>query len=248
VKSGGNGTAAAVFLALDRLPYAQESTRAMNLEFLPRGAGERLAFERLKGRGPEVVWLGGFNSDMTGTKAEALADWAAQTGRAYTRFDYFGHGASSGDFADGTITRWREDTLAVIDELTAGPLILVGSSMGAWLACLTALSRPDRIQGLILIAPAADFTSKLADPAIMSPALMEDGARWTIMDAEIPITAPVRILQGAQDESVPWRHALALAEAITTPDLIFTLIRNGDHRLSRPQDIARLIQAIEELE
>lgn len=239
---------------------------------LERADGGCLAYRRIEGAGPTVVWLGGFHSDMTGTKAQALADWARASGRAFLRFDYFGHGASSGDFAEGTITRWREDCLAVIDELTAGPLILAGSSMGGWLACLAALSRPERIAGLVLIAPAADFTDKLIVPALdeaalraietqgswtrpsdygeegypITRALIEDGARWSILPGPVGITAPVRILQGGRDPDVPWRHALDLAQAITAGDLVFTLIADGDHRLSRPQDLQRLIGAVEE--
>lgn len=240
---------------------------------LPTSDGGFLAFRTVAGNAPHVVWLGGFHSDMTGTKAQSLAAWARDRGRAFARFDYFGHGASSGDFCDGTITRWREDALAVIDELTDGPLILVGSSMGGWIACLAALSRPERIKALVLVAPAADFTQKLIEPTLtdaarqairetgactrpsdygdegcpITRALLEDGARWSILGAPIAITAPVRILQGGRDPDVPWRHALDLAQAITGDDVVFTLIRDGDHRLSRPQDLARLIAAVEEV-
>src|SRR3954452_6150417 len=143
--------------------------RAMSEEagFLPRADGERIAWRRVAGGGPTVVWLGGFRSDMTGTKAEALADWARGQGRAYVRFDYLGHGASTGDFgAKGTITRWREDALAVLDELVEGPAVLVGSSMGGWIACLAAMARPDRVAAMVLVAPAPDFTEKLMTPGI----------------------------------------------------------------------------------
>src|ERR1700761_3242673 len=134
---------------------------------LDRGDGEQIAWRRVAGNGPAVVWLGGFRSDMTGTKAEALADWAAAHGRAYVRFDYLGHGDSSGDFqAKGTITRWREDALAVLDALVAGPAVLVGSSMGGWLACLVAMAKPAKVAAMVLVAPAADFTSKLMAPEI----------------------------------------------------------------------------------
>jgi hypothetical protein len=234
--------------------------------------GERLAWRRVGGAGPTVVWLGGFHSDMAGTKAQALADWAMECGRAYLRFDYFGHGESSGDFRQGTITRWRADVLAAIDELTEGPLILVGSSMGGWLACLAAMARPQRMAGMVLIAPAADFTERLIWPSLdaearqaiktdgfwMRPSayedpypitreLIEDGARWSILPGPLGIVAPVRVLQGGADPDVPWRHALALVEAIEGEDVVFTLIRDGDHRLSRPQDLARLIAAVEEV-
>ncbi len=228
-----------------------------------------LAFRRVAGAGPTVVWLGGYRSDMTGTKAQALADWAQANGRAYLRFDFTAHGETPGDFdRDGTITRWREDALAVIDRLTEGPLVLVGSSMGGWIATLAALARPERIAGLVLVAPAPDFTSALVDPAMTSEqrgaldrdgaletadgarysrALMEDGARWTLLPGPVEVRAPVRILQGGRDEAVPWRHALAFAEALSGPDVVFTLVRDGDHRLSRPQDIDRLIATVEEL-
>jgi pimeloyl-ACP methyl ester carboxylesterase len=241
--------------------------------FLDRPDGARLAWRMVEGAGPTVVWLGGFNSDMTGTKAEALAEWAAANGRGYVRFDYFGHGVSTGDFADGTISRWRDDAIAVLNELTAGDLVLVGSSMGGWIACLAALAAPKRVKAMVLIAPAPDFTEKLMTPEIppeghaalaadgvwMRPseygepypitrALLDDGARWSILGEEaIPITVPVRILQGGEDPDVPWRHALELAHALKSDDVVFTLIKDGDHRLSRPQDIARLIAAVEEV-
>jgi pimeloyl-ACP methyl ester carboxylesterase len=240
---------------------------------LARPDGERLAWRRVAGTAPTVVWLSGYRSDMTGTKAEALADWAKAHGRGCVRFDYLGHGESSGDFVrDGSITRWREDALAVIDELTEGPLVLVGSSMGGWIACLAAMARPQRIQGMVLIAPAPDFTSKLmplaippegqaairehgvwmqpseyGDPNPITRTLLEDGARWSILDAPVPIEAPVRILQGGADPDVPWRHALELAQALKSDDVVFTLIKDGDHRLSRPQDIARLLAAVGEV-
>ena len=241
--------------------------------FLARPEGERLAWRRVAGQGPTVVWLSGYRSDMAGTKAEAIAEWAQAKGRSYVRFDYFGHGESSGDFvAGGCITRWREDALAVIDELTEGPLVLVGSSMGGWIACLAALARPERIAGMALIAPAPDFATRLmpleippeghqaiaetgvwmqpseyGDPNPITAKLLEDGARWSILDAPVPVTAPVRILQGGADPDVPWRHALELAQALKGDDVVFTLIKDGDHRLSRPQDIARILAALDEL-
>ena len=239
---------------------------------LARPDGERLAWRRVAGEGPTVVWLGGFRSDMTGTKAEALAEWAKAAGRGYLRFDYFAHGESSGDFLQGSITRWREDALAVIDEMTKGPLVLVGSSMGGWISCLAAMARPERLHALALVAPAPDFTSKLmplaippegmaairetgvwlqpseyGEPNPITLTLLDDGARWSILDAPVPITAPVRILQGGEDPDVPWRHALELAGALKSTDVVFTLIKDGDHRLSRPQDIARLVAAVSEV-
>jgi len=238
---------------------------------LDRGDSQSLAWRKVEGAGPTVVWLGGFNSDMTGTKAQALAEWAGEQGRAYVRFDYYGHGVSSGEFAKGTITRWREDALSIVDRLTEGPLVLIGSSMGGWLACLTALARAKRVVGMVLIAPAADFTERLMRPSLppealhdlethgvwlrpseyglypISRTLLEDGARWSILGQPIGIDVPVRVLQGGADADVPWRHALELAEAIEGEDVVFSLIKDGDHRLSRPQDIERLIAAVEEV-
>lgn len=235
--------------------------------------GARIAWRHVQGEGPTLLWLGGFHSAMAAAKADALAAWAAATRRDFLRFDYFGHGASDGDFADGTVTRWRGDALAVIAALTEGPLVLVGSSMGAWLACLVAAALPQRVQALVLIAPAADFTEKLLAPSLsgaartaiardgrwirpsaydaegypITAALLEDGARWSILPGPVPVSAPVRILQGGADPDVPWRHALELAQALSAEDVVFTLIRDGDHRLSRPQDLARLIAAVEEV-
>ena len=235
--------------------------------------GETLAWRRIDGRGPCVVWLGGFRSDMAGTKAQALADWALARGRAFLRFDYFGHGESSGDFLKGSITRWREDVLNVIDGLTEEPLVLVGSSMGGWLSLLAALARPQRVRAMVLVAPAPDFTEALMKPAFspealaalerdwvwMEPSeydpvgypitrlLIEDGARWSVLPGPLAFDGPVRILQGAKDESVPWAHAHELVDALESADIVFTLVKDGDHRLSRPQDVARLIAAVEDV-
>jgi len=235
--------------------------------------GARLSWRRVSGRGPTLVWLGGFRSDMSGTKAETLAAWAAAHGRDFLRFDYFGHGQSDGDFELGTITHWRADVLAVLDHLTQGTAVLVGSSMGGWLGCLAALARPERISGLLLIAPAVDFTERLLAPELTREArealardgvwrrpspfdpvgyaitrrLLEDGARWSILPGPISIEAPVRILQGVADAEVPWRHALDLALALKGQDVVFSLIRDGDHRLSRPQDLDRLTAFAAEL-
>jgi pimeloyl-ACP methyl ester carboxylesterase len=242
-------------------------------QYLPRAGGERLAWRRIEGQGPAFVWLGGFRADMTGTKAQTLADWAVRRGRAFLRFDYYAHGASSGDFTLGTITRWREDVLAVIDSLTEGPLVLAGSSMGGWLACLAAAARPERVAGLVLIAPAPDFTETLMKPSLppeavraldrhglwiapgepgeggypITRALLEDGARWSILPGPVPIRCPVRVLQGGKDTAVPWTHALELAQAIESEDVVFTLVKDGDHRLSRPRDLRRMIATLEEL-
>ncbi|MDJ0919794.1 MAG: alpha/beta hydrolase [Henriciella sp.] len=218
------------------------------------------------------VWLSGFMSDMSGTKVTELESWAIEKGYGFLAFDYSGHGRSSGDFKDGTISTWREDALAVIEAKTEGPLVLVGSSMGGWMALLSALAMPERVHGLVLIAPAPDFTEKLmwpdfshaqkaeileqgltlrpseyGDPYPISRDLIEDGRRWTLLDAQIAFSGPVRILQGQQDEDVPWQHAQLLVDTMASEDLVFTLIKDGDHRLSRPQDIRRLKSTCEEI-
>lgn len=235
--------------------------------------GLRLAFQRQTGAAPAFVWLGGFKSDMTGAKAQALADWAAARGQAFLRFDYSGHGVSEGRFADGTISAWLGDALALIDAQTEGKLVLVGSSMGGWLALLAARARPARMGGLILIAPAADMTERLMwasfddsvrreiletgqwarpsaydpEPYLITRALIEDGRRHLLMDDPITLACPVRILQGGADPDVPEAHVRALAALIASPDLSFTLIADGDHRLSRPQDIATLTALADQL-
>lgn len=232
---------------------------------LERDGGATLAWRRTAGAGPTVVWMGGYRSDMTGTKAEALSAWAREAGRAFLRFDWTGHGESGGAFEASTISTWRRDALDVLDGLVEGPAVPVGSSMGGWVASLAALARPERIAGLVLVAPAPDFTSALLAPR-MSPAdraalardgvwtdaegqtysaaLMEDGARWTLLPGPVEVRAPVRILQGGRDEAVPWRHALAFAESLAGDDVVFTLVRDGDHRLSRPGDVARLLDTV----
>ncbi len=213
------------------------------------------------------VWLSGFNSDMSGTKALRMAAWAEAHEQGYLAFDYSGHGRSDGRFEDGTISMWREDALAAIDS-SAGPLVLIGSSMGGWIALLAALARPERVKALVLIAPAPDFTSALlwpelsaeaqseimtrgqwlrpsayGDPYPITRALIEDGARWTLLGKPITFEGPVHILQGMADPDVPWRHALALCDALTTTRLTLTLIKDGDHRLSREEDLTRLEDA-----
>jgi pimeloyl-ACP methyl ester carboxylesterase len=235
-----------------------------------REDGETIAYLRRGGKSPGVLWLGGFRSDMTGTKAQALDRWAEACGRAYLRFDYSGHGASSGEFRNGTITRWRDDALAVLDRLCDGPQVLVGSSMGAWIALLTASARLEKVAALLLIAPAADFTEALMwermTPAIrreimergewlrpssygdgpypITRALIEDGRRHLLLDAPILIDCPVHIIQGMQDPDVPWQHALKLVEKLSGNPVI-TLIKEGDHRLSTSADIARITDALD---
>jgi pimeloyl-ACP methyl ester carboxylesterase len=242
------------------------------MERLKREDAETIAYLARGGKPPGLVWLGGFKSDMAGTKAQALGEWAMREGRALLRFDYFGHGQSSGDFRAGTISRWKADVLAALDTLTIGPQVLIGSSMGGWLALLAALARPERVAGLLLLAPAADFTEDLmwahlpeeAKRAIMDkgewlwPAghdeepypitrkLIEDGRKHLILNAPIELRVPVRILQGMQDPDVPWMHAVKIVERIEG-DVTLTLIKNGDHRLSNPPDLMRMFAALEAL-
>jgi pimeloyl-ACP methyl ester carboxylesterase len=240
---------------------------------LTRPQGATIAYHRLPGRLPGIVFLGGFRSDMTGTKALFLEDYCRQRGRAYARFDYFAHGQSSGDFADGTISRWRDDAVAVIDSLTEGPQILIGSSMGGWIMVLAALARPERVAALVGIAAAPDFTTDLLpqrlsaaqqqelaergslvlpsayDPAgyLYTKALVDDGNRNLVLRNEIKLRCPVRLLHGMADESVPWRQSLKLTERLASADAVVTLIKDGDHRLSRDADLARLARALDEL-
>lgn len=246
----------------------------MTTEYFTSPEGRRLAFRRtpLAAGRATFVWLSGFKSDMSGGKALAVEAWAAAQSCGALLFDYSGHGASDGRFEDGTVSAWRADALAAIDALTQGPLILVGSSMGGWMALLAALARPERVRGLVLIAPAPDFTETLmwpeftpaqqaeimdegftlrpsgyGEPYPVTRALIEDGRQWCVLDKDIAFNGPVRILQGMQDADVPWGHALALAAALTTPDLVLQLIKDGDHRLSREEDIARLLAACGEV-
>ena len=238
---------------------------------LMRPDGERLAWRRVEGRGPTVVWVGGFRSDMTGTKAQALADAAMGRGWDFLRYDHFAHGASSGDWRQATIGRWREDLIAVIDELVDGPVVLVGSSMGGWVSLLAALARPARLHALVLIAPAPDFTERLMWPSLpdetrqtiqrdgeamvadhdglppypLTRGFFDEARGWSVLDDAIRLPAPVHVLQGMEDESVPWRHAMELVERLETPETSVTLIKGGDHRLSGPRDIDRLLAAVE---
>lgn len=246
----------------------------MNLSFFTSSCGHSLAFRHQapQGGSPTLVWLSGFKSDMNGTKVLALERWAADVGHGFLAFDYSGHGASGGAFDEGSISQWRQDTLDAIDDLSIGPLVLVGSSMGGWLALLAALARPARIAGIALVAPAPDFTEKLMwasmpaearaeileqgytlrpseydPPYRITRALIEDGRRWQLLDAPLEIACPVRILQGMCDDDVPWQHAQRLLAALTTADVTLTLIKDGDHRLSRESDILRLQRCCEEL-
>jgi pimeloyl-ACP methyl ester carboxylesterase len=246
-------------------------------EGLPRAIAYRRVAARDTSR-PGLVWLGGFRSDMLATKASALDDHARATGRAMLRFDYSGHGESGGRFEEGTISRWLAESLAVLRALTAGPQILIGSSMGGWLALLAARAlqaagEGDRLAGLVLIAPAVDFTEALLwagldadaratimrdgvwrrpsayapEPVPITRGLIEDARAHLMLDGTIRAHAPIHILQGMMDPDVPWRHALRLVEHLAGDPVAVTLIKDGDHRLSRPEDIARLVAAVDGL-
>jgi len=251
-----------------------QTSRASEMpEFLAREGGERIAYFRRAGRAPGVVFLGGFMSDMTGTKAQALDRYCGERGQAFLRFDYFGHGASSGEFKDGTVGRWKADALAALDALTEGPQVLVGSSLGGWIMLLVALARPERVKALVGIAAAPDATEDLMwaelseearatvlregfvrlpsqyspDGYVFTRALIEEGRDHLLMRAPIPIACPVRLLQGMEDPDVPWRTSLALAERLAGTDVQVTLVKDGDHRLSRDSDLALLTRTLETL-
>ncbi len=253
------------------------------LKFLHIGDGaERraIAMRVLPGAAPGLFWLGGYKSDLKGTKAQALADWAVRQGRACVRFDYSGHGESEGAFTDGTIGRWLDESLAVFEACCRGPQLLIGSSMGGWLALLLvrALRRKrhpatTNVAGLVLIAPAVDFTEALmwkrftpeikreletkgvwarpsqyaAEPYLVTRQLIEEGRNHLLLGDMIECGCPVRILQGVADPDVPWQHAKALVARLACDDVVLTLVKDGDHRLSRPEDIERLIRAVAEL-
>ena len=240
---------------------------------LTRADGAAIAYRRRAGRTPGVIFLGGFMSDMTGTKAAALDRFCARRGQAFLRFDYFGHGASSGAFADATVGRWKDDALAVIDDLADGPQVLVGSSLGGWIMLLAALARPQRVKALLGIAAAPDATEDLmwaalspelratmaragavrlpsaysAEGYLYTMKLIEDGRRHLVMRAPIPIACPVRLLHGMRDPDVPWRTSLALADKLQSRDVEVTLIKDGDHRLSSDQNLALLARMLEPL-
>jgi pimeloyl-ACP methyl ester carboxylesterase len=241
---------------------------------LDRPDGETVAYHRTPGSGPTVIFCGGFMSDMSGTKALALEALCHERGQGYVRFDYLGHGESSGDFADGTIGRWADDALAVIDMLgDDAPVLLVGSSMGGWIMLLAALARRQRVAGLVGIAAAPDFTRRMVEeefddeqrlallhqgrielpseyddgPYVITQALIDDGNARCLLDGAIALDMPVRLLHGMQDTAVPWQTALTIAEALESEQVNVILVKDGDHRLSEPPDIARLCAAVAEV-
>ena len=260
-------------MAVKQMSMPSATPDATLPQSLARDGGESVAYRRRPGRAPGVVFLGGFMSDMTGTKAEALDRFCAARGQAYLRFDYFGHGASSGAFKDATVGRWKADALAVLDQLTEGPQVVVGSSLGGWIMLLAALARPERVRALVGIAAAPDATEDLMwaeldpeehaslsrdgfvrRPSQYSPegyvytrALIEEGRGHLVMRAPIPIACPVRLLHGMRDPDVPWRTSLALAEKLDSRDVTVNLIKDGDHRLSTDDNLALLARTLEPL-
>jgi pimeloyl-ACP methyl ester carboxylesterase len=247
--------------------------------FLEVGSDKRrIAVRKRPGASPGLVWLGGFKSDMGGTKGVALDHWAETRGRACLRFDYSGHGESGGRFADGTISRWLAESFAVFTACCEGPQVLVGSSMGGWIALLLARelrrapSAKARVAGMVLIAPAVDFTEALMwkrfpeeikreiettgawsrpsqysdEPYLITRGLIEDGRNHLMLGGLIETGCPVRILQGVQDPDVPWSHAVELVSRLAQDDVVLSLVKDGDHRLSRPEDIERLLTAVAE--
>jgi len=233
----------------------------------------RIAYRRIRGKSPGVVFCSGFMSDMTGSKALAVEEWARKRGQACLRFDYRGHGESEGNFADGTIGLWRDDALAVFDALTEGPQIVVGSSMGGWIALLLAIARPERVAALVGIAAAPDFTEDLIwaklppplrarietegsfqepsaygeTPYTITKALIEDGRRHLLLRGPIAYAGPVRLLHGMKDPDVPWQWSPKIAERLAGNDVRVTLVADGDHRLSREQDLKLLTDTLDAL-
>lgn len=242
-------------------------------DYLETSTGRRIAFRSTPGKGPGVVFLGGFKSDMTGTKALYLEEWAQRTGRAFLRFDYSGHGDSSGQFEDGCIGDWAEDARAIIEAQTDGPQVLVGSSMGGWISLLLARSMPQRVAGLVTIAAAPDFTEQgfwpsftedqrrillqngrlelpseySDDPYVITRHLIEDGRRQLVMTEPLPLPFPTRLLQGTADEDVPMRWALDLLDHATGDDIRLTLVKGADHRFSTPECLALISAAVEDV-
>lgn len=241
-------------------------------EYLDASAGRRIAYNQSEGRGTGVVFLGGFRSDMQGTKAVALEEWARSQGRPFLRFDYSGHGESSGNFEEGAIGDWFADASAAISALTQGPQVLVGSSMGGWIALLLARAMPQKIAGLVTVAAAPDFTEQgfwagftkvqrarlIADGKIEIPSdydapyaithrLIEDGRAHLVMQQPLDLPFPVRLLQGTMDADVPMEWALDLLEHATGTDIRLTLVKGADHRFSTPDCLAQITTSVEEV-
>lgn len=237
------------------------------------GDEDTIAYVCSPGKTPGVVFLTGYKSDMTGQKALRLEQFCQSQQRAYVRFDYYGHGASSGQFVDGTIGRWRDDTVRVLDELTQGPQVLVGSSLGGWIMLLTALVRPARVAGLVGVAAAPDFTEDLI-PLLLSPGdkstleaggvvnlssvydpeptpinkrFIDNGREHLVLRGDIALDCPVRLIHGMQDRDVPWETSMRLLERLRSPQIELSLVKDGDHRLSRDEDLDRLCHVLDRL-
>ncbi len=245
----------------------------MAVSILARGPGRAIAYCRSEGKVPGVIFLPGFRSDMQGGKALALEAHCRRVGRAFLRFDYSGHGRSEGRFVDGTEGAWRDDVLDVLDRLTAGPQVLVGSSMGGWLMLLAALARPERVAGLVGVAAAADFATRLMErrlppaakaalerdgivhlPSAYSPEptpvtkrLVDEARRHELLHGPIPLRCPVRLIHGTADPDVPWQLSQEVMEKLESPDVELHLVKHGDHRLSGDHDLARLCRVAEEV-
>ena len=241
--------------------------------FLHRENGTSLAYFRLEGESPGLMFLGGFRSDMSGTKASALEAHCRKVGRAYVRFDYSGHGESSGKFEEGTIGEWAGDALAVLDEVAQGPQVLVGSSMGAWMMLLAALARPERVKGLVGVASGPDFTAGFKkhrlteelkaeldergyvmhppniweEPYPITKKLLDEGDSHLLLRGEIDVACPVRLIHGMADETISWEVSLKLSNLLKSDDVRLTLVKDGGHRLSRDADIELIIRTAEEL-
>ena len=240
-------------------------------EILTRKDGSMIAYRHTAGKSPGVMFLTGFKSDMQGGKAIALEEFCISQGHAFTRFDYFGHGASSGAFEDGTIGRWADDAVHVLDNVTQEPQILVGSSMGGWIMLLCALERPERVAGLVGIAAAPDFTRDLIPPALtpyqlaqldrqgycdipncyddqepyrIRRSLLDEGDNHLLLNREIDLDIPVRLIHGIEDADVPWQTALKIMQQIKSTDVEIQFVKAGDHRLSEPQDLDRLTRTV----
>lgn len=240
-----------------------------SIEYLANEDGSRLAYRKIRGRSPGILFLGGFMSDMNGSKASYLANEFSQLGQSFTRFDYSGHGESSGRFEDGTIGSWKEDALKILDSVTEGPQILVGSSMGGWLMTLVARERKERIIGMVGISSAPDFTQDIMNfltpaqkndlensgkceipsdyaegPYVITKALIEDGQNQQVLSSPIPIYCPVRLLHGTLDKDVPWQSSLKLMESLKSLDARLTLIKDADHRLSTESNLSLIFKTI----
>ncbi len=241
-------------------------------DYLTTETGRRIAYDRLEGQGPGIVFLGGFRSDMQGSKAVHLRDWAAAQGRAFLRFDYSGHGASDGAFEEGCIGDWAADARAAIEALTQGPQVLVGSSMGGWISLLMARTIPDRVAGLVTIAAAPDFTergfwagfspdqrealmrdgrvalpSEYGEPLVLTRRLIEDGRDQLVLNQPLSLPFPARMLQGTADADVPVSWAMDLLDHASGEDLRLTLVKGADHRFSSPDCLDLIVATIEEV-